>query len=138
MSWQTKIITIAIGVFLLVMVIELLRKRKLDAEYAFLWFLTGIGLIVLAVLHLFHWFNFAVELSDQGIDISGTPLRWEELQSANTKAAIHFSGFSTLIELRSRDGKSYQIPASIQRSLFLLREIQKHLRETNGLCNSRL
>lgn len=48
MSWQAKLITILIGAFLILLVGELLRKRKLEPEYAFLWFLTGIVLLVLS------------------------------------------------------------------------------------------
>jgi hypothetical protein len=70
-----------------------------------------------------------VQLSDQGINISGTQLRWEDVESAHAGMATHFNSFSTLIELRSKDGRTYGIPACIQQSLFLLRKIQKHIQE---------
>jgi hypothetical protein len=113
------LLTIKIWVLLL----HLWNPSQWDAVFVLL----VVGLIVLAVIHLLHWFSFAVELSDQGINISDALLRWEDLESVHTKTASYFGSFSTLIELRSRDGRSYPIPACIQRSLFLLREIQRHL-----------
>jgi hypothetical protein len=88
-----------------------------------------IGLAALAINHLFRWFSFEVELSEEGINISGAQLRWDDLESVCTKSAAHFSSFSTLIELRSKDGRIYKIPACIQQGLPLLREIQQHLPE---------
>jgi hypothetical protein len=121
-------------VLLAVKICVLFLHLWIPSQWDAVFVLLVVGLIVLAVLHLLHWFRFAVELSDQGINISGALLRWEDLESAHTKTATHFSGFSTLIELRSRDGRSYQIPACIQRNLFLLREIQKHLPDNKKEC----
>jgi len=86
-----------------------------------------IALTVWAIAHLFRWFTFAVELSDHGINISGAQLRWEELESANARLDTHFSSYSTLIELKSRDRQLFKIPACIQRNALLLREIQSHI-----------
>jgi hypothetical protein len=88
-----------------------------------------IGLTALAISHLFRWFSFEVELSEEGINISGVQLRWDNLESVCTKSAGYFSSFSTLIELRSKDGQIYKIPACIQQGLPLLREIQQRLPE---------
>jgi hypothetical protein len=90
-----------------------------------------ICLIALGVAGLYHWFRFAVEVSDQGINISGAQLRWEDLKSAHARLSTHFTSFSTLIELKCRNGQIYKIPACIQQGLFILREIQKHLPEGN-------
>ena len=90
-----------------------------------------ICLIGLGAAGLVHWFRFSVELSDQGINISGTQLRWEDLRSVHAKLSTHFTSFSALIELRSKDGDIYKIPACIQQGLFILREIQKHLPDGN-------
>ena len=85
-----------------------------------------IGLAVWAIMHLFHWFRFTVELSDQGISISGTQLRWEDVASAHAKFGTRFSSYNTFIELKSRDERTFKIPICIQRNLFLLREIQRY------------
>jgi hypothetical protein len=88
-----------------------------------------IGLTACAVVHLVHWFNFTVELSDWGVNLSGTHLKWEDLESVHARLTTHFSGCSTLIELRSQDGQIYNIPVCIQRNSVLLREIRKRLPE---------
>jgi hypothetical protein len=88
-----------------------------------------IGLAACAVLHFFHWFNFTVELSDKGVNLFGAQLKWEELESVRARLTTHFSGCSTLIELRSKDGQIYNIPVCIQRNSVLLREIRKRLPE---------
>lgn len=85
-----------------------------------------IALTAWAITHLYRWFGFTVELSESGIKISGTPLRWEDIESAHAKFGIRFSSYNTFIELKSRDGKTFKIPICIQRNLFLLRELQRH------------
>jgi hypothetical protein len=85
------------------------------------------GLTVWTIIHLFRWFSFEVELSDKGINVAGTRLKWEDLESAHAAIATHFSSYSTLIELHSRDGRKLKIPACVQRSASMLREIQKRL-----------
>jgi len=49
MSWQTKAITVFFGLLLIFVEIYLLKKRRLEPEYALLWLLTGLVLIVLAL-----------------------------------------------------------------------------------------
>jgi hypothetical protein len=88
-----------------------------------------IGLTACAIVHLFHWFNFTVELSDHGVSLSGMQLKWEDLESVHANLTTHFSGCSTLIELRSKDGQIYNIPVCIQRNSVLLREIRQRLPE---------
>jgi hypothetical protein len=117
------LLTVLLAVKIWSLLLRLWAPSKWDAVFICL----VVGLIVLAVLHLLQWFGFEVELSDQGIAISGVFLPWENLKSVRTKTPGMFSSFSTLIELKSSDGRTHQIPACIQRSLVLLREIQRRL-----------
>jgi hypothetical protein len=99
-----------------------------------------VGLTVWAILHLFQWFRFKVELSDQGINISGTQLRWEDVESAHARIGTRFSSYNTFIELKSGDARTFKIPICIQRNLFLLREIQRYypdMRKDREVVDSR-
>ena len=49
MPLQQKIFAISISVFLFIVIIDLVRRRKLREEFSWLWLLTGAGVIVLAV-----------------------------------------------------------------------------------------
>jgi hypothetical protein len=120
-------VPLLLGVLLAVKVWALLLQHREPRWWDFAFLALVMGFIALAVLHLLDWFTFEVKLSDKGIVISGAPLAWENLESVQTKAPGFFSSFSALIELRSKDGRLLQIPACIQRSLVLLREIQKHI-----------
>jgi len=48
MSWQSRAITILFSVILISLVGYLLKRRKLEPEYALLWLLTGLALMALA------------------------------------------------------------------------------------------
>jgi hypothetical protein len=48
MSFNQKTVAIVVSLFVLVLIIDLVRKRKLREEYSVLWILTGIGIVVLA------------------------------------------------------------------------------------------
>jgi hypothetical protein len=117
-------------IFLLVMlslnIWTSLHLRNLSKWETILFPAAIIALTVWAFMHFFHWFAFTVELSEQGISISGTHLRWEDVESAHAKFGTRFSSYNTFIELKSRDGRTFKIPICIQRNLFLLRELQKY------------
>lgn len=49
MSWQVKLLSLAIGSGLLFVIFELVRHRKLREEYSLLWFLTGAAIIGLTL-----------------------------------------------------------------------------------------
>lgn len=49
MSWQVKLLSLAIGSGLLLVIFELVRHRKLREEYSLLWFLTGASIIGLTL-----------------------------------------------------------------------------------------
>jgi hypothetical protein len=49
MTAQLKILAAVIGVSLFLCIIELVRKRRLREEYAWVWLLTGLMIVVLSV-----------------------------------------------------------------------------------------
>jgi len=49
MPTRQKIIAILIAVSIFIVIIELVRRRKLREEYSWLWLLTGIIIIILAL-----------------------------------------------------------------------------------------
>ena len=58
MSLQQKLFSVIAAVFLLVLVIELVRRRKMREEYSFLWILTGVTVFVLAI-----WYDLLVAVT---------------------------------------------------------------------------
>ncbi len=57
MTAQLKILAAVIGVTLFIYIIELVRKRSLREEYAWLWMLTGLMIVVLSL-----WYDLLVFL----------------------------------------------------------------------------
>jgi len=49
LSPVTKLVSIFLALALLMTIIELVRRRKLREEYSFLWILTGIVIVLLAI-----------------------------------------------------------------------------------------
>lgn len=49
MPLRQKIVALSIAIFIFVLVIELVRRRKLREEYSLLWLLTSLVMIVLAI-----------------------------------------------------------------------------------------
>jgi len=52
MPIRNKIIALIIGVWMLLIIIELVRRRKLREEYSWLWLMTGAGILLLTL-----WFG---------------------------------------------------------------------------------
>lgn len=52
MSFRVKIVTLMICIAMLLLVVDLVRRRKLREEYSQLWFATWFGILVLMV-----WFD---------------------------------------------------------------------------------
>ncbi|MCL5037640.1 MAG: DUF2304 domain-containing protein [Chloroflexi bacterium] len=48
MSWQSKLFVLFAGIFLILLVLELVRRRKIREEYSVLWILTAITMFALA------------------------------------------------------------------------------------------
>jgi len=61
MPLQQKIFALSLGIGLLVVIIEMVRRRKLAEEYSFLWLLTGVG-IVMAVFgyEILEWITYFI------------------------------------------------------------------------------
>jgi len=58
MPIQQQITTASVALFILVLILELVRKRRLREEYSWLWILTGSGLLLAAL-----WFDGLVFLT---------------------------------------------------------------------------
>ncbi|MBC7258331.1 MAG: DUF2304 domain-containing protein [Chloroflexi bacterium] len=64
MSLAARILLIAVGVGILVFVVNLVRTRKLKEEYAILWLFTGIVLVLLpVVIDLLDAISFALGIT---------------------------------------------------------------------------
>jgi hypothetical protein len=53
MTRHQRICALIIGVGIFVMILEMVRRRKLEEEYSFLWLIIGLGIVVLVL-----WQNF--------------------------------------------------------------------------------
>jgi len=51
MPLRQKILAILLSVGLVILIFELVRRRKLREEYSWLWMLTGVVIFVLAIWH---------------------------------------------------------------------------------------
>lgn len=51
MPLRQKILAILLSVGLIILIFELVRRRKLREEYSWLWMLTGVVIFVLAIWH---------------------------------------------------------------------------------------
>lgn len=52
MPIRNKVVALVVGVWMLLLIIELVRRRKLREEYSWLWLMTGTGILILAL-----WFD---------------------------------------------------------------------------------
>jgi hypothetical protein len=93
------------------------------SEFGPLILLGLIGLTVWRVAKMVRWYNFHVELSEQGIKISETELAWQDIASVSVRNALQFD---TFIEIGSKEGRAFKIPACIQQNAFVLAKIEKH------------
>ncbi|MBM3712903.1 MAG: DUF2304 domain-containing protein [Actinobacteria bacterium] len=61
MSHRLNIIVIVIGLIILIGIIELVRRKKLNEEYSFLWLLLGFVLVFITIFpDLFYDFSFFI------------------------------------------------------------------------------
>ncbi len=49
MTQHQKIFALITGISIFVIIIEMVRRRKLDEEYSFLWIIIGIGIVILVL-----------------------------------------------------------------------------------------
>lgn len=59
MTFKLKIIAVLVGVLLFVYIIELVRRRKLSEEYAWLWLVTGATIVLLSL-----WYDLLLKISE--------------------------------------------------------------------------
>ncbi len=52
MPIRNKIVALAVGIGMLILIVELVRRRKLREEYSWLWLMTGSVILLLTL-----WFN---------------------------------------------------------------------------------
>lgn len=58
MTPRQKVFAVVVALLLMILIIELVRRRKLREEYSILWLITGIGVVILASsYHLQLWFT---------------------------------------------------------------------------------
>jgi hypothetical protein len=58
MPFQQQITTMTVAFFILILILELVRKRRLREEYSWLWIATGAGLLMAAL-----WYDGLVVLT---------------------------------------------------------------------------
>lgn len=58
MTFKLKIVVVLTGISLFIYIIELVRKRQLREEYAWLWLLTGAAVVALSL-----WYNLLLRIS---------------------------------------------------------------------------
>jgi hypothetical protein len=49
MTIHQRIFALIMGVGILVMILEMVRRRRLEEEYSFLWLIIGLGIVVLVL-----------------------------------------------------------------------------------------
>ncbi len=70
MLFRQKIFAITAALFLLVLIFELVRRRKLKEEYSWLWLLTGVSILVLTL-----WYDLLLMLTSAiGAKVATTTL----------------------------------------------------------------
>ncbi|HXX34053.1 MAG TPA: DUF2304 domain-containing protein [Thermodesulfobacteriota bacterium] len=52
MPIRNKVVALVFGIGMLIIIIDLVRRRKLREEYSWLWLMTGAGILILAL-----WFD---------------------------------------------------------------------------------
>jgi hypothetical protein len=61
MTIHQRIFALIIGVGIFVMILEMVRRRKLEEEYSFLWLLIGLGTVVLVLWqNLLEWLTHLI------------------------------------------------------------------------------
>jgi hypothetical protein len=58
MPLRQQIVALSISIALLVLIMELIRRRRLREEYSVLWFLTGFAIVILA-----SWYDLLVAVT---------------------------------------------------------------------------
>jgi hypothetical protein len=92
---RIRLITIAAAVAILILIIELVRRRKLKEEYSLLWVMTATVLVVLAI-----WYGLLVKLTHlMGGTVPSSTLFFCGMVFA-VSLLLHFSTRISLLERR--------------------------------------
>ncbi len=61
MTLHQRIFALLIGIGIFVVIIEMVRRRRLGEEYSFLWFIIGLGIVVLVLWQdLLEWLTYLI------------------------------------------------------------------------------
>jgi hypothetical protein len=61
MTVHQRIFALIIGVGIFVMILEMVRRRRLEEEYSFLWLIIGLGVVVLVLWqNLLEWLTHLI------------------------------------------------------------------------------
>jgi len=61
MTFHQRIFALIIGVGIFIMILEMVRRRKLEEEYSFLWLIIGLGTVVLVLWQdLLEWLTHLI------------------------------------------------------------------------------
>jgi hypothetical protein len=92
---RIRLITIAAAVAILIMIVELVRRRKLKEEYSLLWVITATLLVVLSI-----WYGLLVKLTHLiGGTVPSSTLFFCGMVFAGS-LLLHFSTRISLLERR--------------------------------------
>lgn len=121
MPIRNKVVALVVGVWMLLLIIELVRRRKLREEYSWLWLMTGGGILLLTVwFDLLKWVTHLVG----AVTPSSTIFLFAFLFLIFI--SLHFSVVISKLTERNKD--------LVQRYALLeseLREIKKHCPSTD-------
>lgn len=61
MTLHQRIFALFIGIGIFIMILEMVRRRKLEEEYSFLWLIIGLGIVVLVLWQgLLEWLTHLI------------------------------------------------------------------------------
>jgi hypothetical protein len=64
-SGQTRVLAVIVAVLFLLLILDLVRRRKLQERYTVVWFMAGLALLVLAVVPgVLGWLSARAGISD--------------------------------------------------------------------------
>jgi hypothetical protein len=64
-SGQTRVLAVIVAVLFLLLILDLVRRRKLQERYTVVWFMAGLALLVLAVVPgVLGWLSALAGISD--------------------------------------------------------------------------
>ncbi len=120
------IIQIAAPITLLILMAWMLQTSSLELHPA--WGPFGLLMLVAWTIHgcvkIAKWFNFSVELDEEGIRSGDLEIRWKDVREASAKPSLKFD---TFIEIADANGGVLKVPAAIQKNTFVLSIVESHV-----------